>query len=541
MTVRDCLTNTLDELQDLQRFIHKLCEHKFKNIEPIGLGRIKCTVPDIVHLIISQYGVKDAGKVTVDVLEAINERNLSSKLSTDLANTENGENVADDEIDAPACTQAKPSEDTAISAWGIWSLSAMERFATENMDELYKALENNITMEEVKMIKDTVRRRKLKSAFLITAKDAKQITSNKQLRQYRSQSKGHVTGFPLKLVAGYLFEGMTSGGQRPSYGQRSEAPAGASSVDAPMPKSEKEPSRRCDDSPRKPEAAFTGELHTSEPTEAIDCLDVADNKGMDQGAIQDSGFEHSLSVRESTLLEDGEEKEAARDAGDSQSRSQVTFSSTSGNASQPIGSKRAEFPPSGARLTAKVRRKDSWDVENEIREKREAQQCWLNEQAKQILKESGAGKREQVVRELEASLEQVHNREHSVFCSLQARNCLVYTIRKGDSLGKVILLLQLPTEPDGDTFSSLVKSGDLKKANRFYIQYNMGVLGGISRTYVVFYTKGHADIRQYDYDESEFSSIRASLEVFIEQAVLPVLAVFLREKRKQGVFLEAEG
>uniref|UniRef100_UPI00398E8A9C uncharacterized protein isoform X1 n=1 Tax=Pristiophorus japonicus TaxID=55135 RepID=UPI00398E8A9C len=668
-TIRDCLVHALEDLgqNDLKSFIHKLCEYKLANLDPIGYGCLEGKIVwEIIDMIIRHYSEEIAGKVTVDVLTAIQQRNTADKLSTDLVNIQPDENDAADEVNAPASKKMKYSEDKASSTRGLWTLPAMERHAKENMDKLYISLRDKIGAEEMKTIEAGVWGRKMKASFSITAKGAHDIVSNKMFKTFRSQATGSFKSFPWNLAANYLFEGvrdqrageghrsdadvggapvdvtmdnesekessatfvqislpnedsldvsenkgidndndiklpgedsgfeanlsaddltqikdgeeeegndrgdfktfcsqakgyfnsspvntaandllqgMAPRGQRTSEGQRSVAYAGGSPVDVTMDnESKKEPSSILVDSLMDRTGVDLRKVQISGLTE--DSVDVAEDKGIDNKKDiklprRDSGFGPNLSADDLTQIKDGEEEEG-NDRGESLSQSppQVTSSATSEAASRLANSVMSQGPPSRARTIAKrPRRKDVWTVEEEIKAKRAAMKQWVQEQVDQILRDGDSRSREEVMNELEASLEQVHIGEHPECSALRARNCLACTVQKV----KVAVFLQLPTKPGGNTFASRMKSGGLKKVHLSCVQYNMGVLGGISRTDAVFYSQGRADIHKYDYNENEFNSIRTTLEGFITEAVLPLLAVYFREQRKLGVFLEAQG
>ncbi|XP_067827946.1 uncharacterized protein [Heptranchias perlo] len=545
-SVRDCLVNALDDLKDLKRFIPQLCEYKFRNFDPIGRGLLKgATVPDVVDQIIRRYTEQNASEVTVNILEAINEKNVAHNLSRVLENIRNGGNIPGDEPDAPARKREKYSEDRAdaSSSQGLWTLSAMERHATKNMDELYKSLRDRIGEEAMRTIEDSVRRKKMKTSFFIVGKEAHEIVNNTQFKNYRSQSNRDISLFPLKLAGNYLFEGMTSKGQRANKGEKLEA-----GVDDSVPmcgEFEKEPSSKSANL-RKPTG--TGELQSSGPTEVKDSLDVVNPKGTDKvsdvhdmkPSSLDSGFEQSLAGHGLTQIEhEKEEEEEGNERGASalQSQSQGTSLSTPGTAGQSI----RKVASSGTRAPRKEpKRKIAWAVGKEIDAKKAAKEQWLQKQEEQILKEDVTRSRGQVFKELEESLEQIHNWEHPVYSCLRARCCLVYKVPRNDGIDKVILLLQLPGEEGGEKFDLLTKNRGLRKMHSSCIQYNMGVLGGISRTDVVFYNQGSATTHTFNYNRSEFDSITQSLEVFIKDVMVPLLAVYLRVQRKQGVFLKVQ-
>ncbi|XP_078057016.1 uncharacterized protein LOC144481742 [Mustelus asterias] len=117
-TVRDALTDALNDLSEQKAFIHKLCESNFKGISPI---RYRCIegrgTYDIVDRIIKHYTEEDAAGVVIQVLEDINERQVSKILATDLEHIRNIGNGASDEVDKPVCKKAKYLEDTSCSAW----------------------------------------------------------------------------------------------------------------------------------------------------------------------------------------------------------------------------------------------------------------------------------------------------------------------------------------------------------------------------------------------------------------------------------------
>ncbi|XP_038642965.1 uncharacterized protein LOC119958482 [Scyliorhinus canicula] len=312
-------------------------------------------------------------------------------------------------------------------------------------------------------------------------------------------------------------------------------------------KTEKEPSVNGNDLLRGPEPVLGEELRRSRSTEDKVSSDVMEVKGLDKDGDtldrsypnQDSGLEGSLPIYEDTQPkgQDLEENGMGHDGRKSerQRMSEVPPSPSSQAAGPPVGNLGGKAASRGSRPTGKAK-KNVYNEDREIREKMEAKEKWLDEQVRAVVKNDASIEPEEAKKEMEESLELVHIREHPRYCALQARSCLVYTIQKE----KVLLLVQLPKEPGSESFSSQLKNGDLKGEKQLCLQYNMGVLGGLSRADVVFYSRGRMNFRHYSYDRIKFDSVRSSLEKFIEEGMLPLLAVYLREQRKRGVFLDGQ-
>ncbi|XP_076842086.1 caspase b-like [Brachyhypopomus gauderio] len=100
--ILDSLSELLEE--EFKSFKWQLTDGVAKGFRPISKGKLeKAKQTDVVDLMVGQYGLSEAGTITVRILQNIQHNNLADKLKTRLS---------DVQVDASASSTTSPASST---------------------------------------------------------------------------------------------------------------------------------------------------------------------------------------------------------------------------------------------------------------------------------------------------------------------------------------------------------------------------------------------------------------------------------------------
>ncbi|XP_066578162.1 uncharacterized protein LOC136768002 [Amia ocellicauda] len=562
----------------LSNIIEELTASQYKRmlmlLTDLPSGRKESDKETICEVIISHYGLQRSVTVIQEVMRKIprNDPCMLEMLEPFVSAISNREQQGPvDECDRPPPEKrhkrnkpekkwTRPDISTSI-AEGLQKTDPSLRdegatraqLAAYSLSELDQHLENRevchryvadlrekLKEEELVKLRCTIQGKKLRWGFICTWERMREICINQRLRKL--VEGGCQKDFPFKIVLNYIFENNAKyakacSGRPASLSQTS---ACFRSIDDPT--QEQGQDRSC---PAPSQSARDGVAHinSSLPTEVnvggksstVDQGEAAPSESSRGENPEPSGRSRLSPGRLSTSLGDASLIPATDAKGPSLELWRGdSWEDPQGNCNEPLGTRDPVEIPQLQETTKKkgslVKRgqRKKPVAREEQQRKMESLREWAS--ANNLLGKRRSEEEEEEMRAVRDRITFVNIRGHRQFPTLVAERCMVF--EDPDTGKRRILDIQVP-EGDRERQKILNKNQDLTDEFSFKTQFHMGVLGDVCGTDLIL--PGRV-IKTIPYKPRRFKAMLETFVEYMQEAVLPALAVFKEKQQESELF-----
>ncbi|XP_066578876.1 uncharacterized protein LOC136768528 [Amia ocellicauda] len=172
--------------------------------------------------------------------------------------------------------------------------------------------------------------------------------------------------------------------------------------------------------------------------------------------------------------------------------------------------------------------------EEDGRRKQEGLQMWLEGKVRETETDRQKTDHKEEVEALRKHICYINNRKHKTYQCLISERCIVYRASGEERL----IDIQLPN--DKKQFPQvLTKKGKLVAQYKTKLQFHMGLIGGVSGADVVLLQKGKStllteEVHKESYDPSNYNVLIETVNRFLNEIILPVLALYKTVQREGG-------